>query len=68
MRIVYGTILAAAVAATALGDSLGNIGDVPRDHRIKPFAETPLEPNVSDVAKRVAKCGDYSCSRESCYE
>ena len=27
MRILCGTILAAMVAATALGDSLGNIGD-----------------------------------------
>lgn len=28
MRTLFGTILAVAVAATAFGDSLGNIGDV----------------------------------------
>ena len=45
MRKLCGTILAAAVAATALADSLGNIGDV----RLKGYLGERLNPAVAEA-------------------
>ena len=48
MRIVYGTILAAAVAATAFGDSLGNIGDVRLKGRLGERLDAMIARHVAD--------------------
>ena len=48
MRIVCGTIFAAAVAATALGDSLGNIGDVRLKGRLGERLDAMIEKHVAD--------------------
>ncbi len=47
MRILCGTILAAAVAFAALGDSLGNIGDVRLKGRLGERLDTMIERHVA---------------------
>ena len=47
MRTFSGTILAAAVAATALGDSLGNIGDVRLKGRLGERLDAMIECHVA---------------------
>ena len=47
MRILCGTILAAMVAATALGDSLGNIGDVRLKGRLGERLDAMIERHVA---------------------
>ena len=47
MRILCGTILAAGVAATALGDSLGNIGDVRLKGRLGERLDAMIERHVA---------------------
>ena len=47
MRKLCGTILAAAVAATALGDSLGNIGDVRLKGRLGERLDAMIEKHVA---------------------
>ena len=47
MRTLHGTFLAAAVTATALGDSLGNVGDVRLNGYLGERLDAMIERNVA---------------------